>query len=164
MSGIIDLEDAKEMMNTPTVIGKNDSWFELRTVSSLRLLGRSTSRESMDRLQKDLRDKGYTEMESNILAQNRQPAKVAYGRNDCLMNKWITMKLAIAAAALLAVGMAIGQAATRADSPSMSFLWHTRSPKKITYTIKIKPGWTCEVRSILPNSATAATFDCEKNK
>lgn len=66
MSGIIDLENATEMMNTLTEIVEEAAWWELRTVAGKKMLGRSTSRESMDRLQKDLRDKGYTEMESNI--------------------------------------------------------------------------------------------------
>lgn len=66
MSALIDLENAAEMMNTPTEIVEEAAWWELRTVAGKKMLGRSTSRKSMDQLQKDLRDKGYTEMESNI--------------------------------------------------------------------------------------------------
>jgi len=66
MSARIDLENAAEMMKTPTVINWNSLWWELRTVEGSRLLGRSISRTTIDRLQDDLRTHGYTEMESNI--------------------------------------------------------------------------------------------------
>lgn len=66
MSVLVDLENASDMMNTPAEIVEEAAWWELRTVAGKKMLGRSTSHESMERLQKDLREKGYTEMESNV--------------------------------------------------------------------------------------------------
>jgi len=66
MSVIDELDRADEMMRTPTEIVEEAAWWELRAVASRKILGRSTSHESMERLQRDLREKGYTEMESNI--------------------------------------------------------------------------------------------------
>lgn len=66
MSRIQELDDATEMMKTPTAISWNSLWWELRTIEGSRLLGRSTSRMTMERLQEDLRTHGCTEMESNI--------------------------------------------------------------------------------------------------